>query len=300
MIWKLIEIYKRNPFLISFSMPPTNVLPDLNRIIWAALKTAFRKPVADADVNLEMCFAPTRVSPSTVESFRKSIGFPTEAIPVPYLYLLVQRAQVGMMLDSTFPLPIPGMIHLSNNLQQFASWDWELPVEAKVKVHIPGKKEGSLFPVFQVSLFQDGKVFCKCESTYLRKRKRKQGSPKPVSSTRSAPETRPMGASLYEKQWHISPQDIDRYAEISGDRNPIHTHNWAARLLGFPRRVMHGWYTASRAIACCELYGEMSIAKFEVHFHHPVIPPCTLDWKANKQVFEVWKGDTLCISGSIG
>ena len=43
----------------------------------------------------------------------------------------------------------------------------------------------------------------------------------------------------------VHPQDIDRYAELSGDVNPIHTDVDFAKERGFAGRVVHGCLIAS-------------------------------------------------------
>ncbi|MEZ4685600.1 MAG: MaoC/PaaZ C-terminal domain-containing protein [Bacteroidia bacterium] len=43
-----------------------------------------------------------------------------------------------------------------------------------------------------------------------------------------------------------------RYAAISGDKNPIHTSTMFAKMAGFNKRIIHGWYNASRACASAE------------------------------------------------
>jgi acyl dehydratase len=40
-----------------------------------------------------------------------------------------------------------------------------------------------------------------------------------------------------------------RYAEVSGDYNPIHLHPATARLFGFARAIAHGWWVLPRALA---------------------------------------------------
>ena len=49
--------------------------------------------------------------------------------------------------------------------------------------------------------------------------------------------------------WTLAADTGVRYAEVSGDRNPIHTSKLGAKALGFPRPIAHGMYTAARALA---------------------------------------------------
>jgi acyl dehydratase len=52
--------------------------------------------------------------------------------------------------------------------------------------------------------------------------------------------------------WRI-PRDIGRrYAEVSGDRNPIHLSSLTARMFGFPSAIAHGMWTKARCLAMFE------------------------------------------------
>src|SRR5699024_7533951 len=50
-------------------------------------------------------------------------------------------------------------------------------------------------------------------------------------------------------QWHLGADTGRRYAEVSGDRNPIHLGSVPAKLFGFQRAIAHGMYTAARALS---------------------------------------------------
>ena len=69
------------------------------------------------------------------------------------------------------------------------------------------------------------------------------------------------------------PGDIGRrYAEVSGDRNPIHLHPLTARLFGFPRAIAHGMWTKAHALAAFE--GRLPSAfTVDVRFKQPVLLP---------------------------
>jgi 3-hydroxybutyryl-CoA dehydratase len=49
--------------------------------------------------------------------------------------------------------------------------------------------------------------------------------------------------------WRVSEEEIDRFADLSGDRNPLHVEASFARSKGFPSRVAHGVLLASKISA---------------------------------------------------
>ena len=63
-----------------------------------------------------------------------------------------------------------------------------------------------------------------------------------------------------------------RYADVSGDRNPIHLHPLSARLFGMPGMIAHGMWLKARCLAALEpvLADRFSV---EVRFKLPVLIP---------------------------
>jgi acyl dehydratase len=78
----------------------------------------------------------------------------------------------------------------------------------------------------------------------------------------------------------IAPDQPDRYAEASGDRFVIHLDDEAARAVGLPGRILHGFCTlAFTARAVCEAAGgvdESHLTRLAARFSAPVFPGDTL------------------------
>ena len=49
--------------------------------------------------------------------------------------------------------------------------------------------------------------------------------------------------------WSVTDAEIDRFADLSGDHNPLHVEQSFARSKGFPDRVAHGMLLASKISA---------------------------------------------------
>jgi acyl dehydratase len=52
-----------------------------------------------------------------------------------------------------------------------------------------------------------------------------------------------------ELDWQVTPRDIDSFASLSGDINPLHVDPEFARLQGFPDRVAHGFLLGAKISA---------------------------------------------------
>jgi len=58
-----------------------------------------------------------------------------------------------------------------------------------------------------------------------------------------------------------------RYAEASGDHNPIHLDPEAARAAGLPAPILHGLYTMAQVARCAALSaGELQLCRLAVDF----------------------------------
>ena len=64
-----------------------------------------------------------------------------------------------------------------------------------------------------------------------------------------------------------------RYAAVSGDHNPIHLHDLAAKPFGFPRAIAHGMWTKARCLAALRLPDAFTV---DVRFSKPILLPSTV------------------------
>lgn len=80
----------------------------------------------------------------------------------------------------------------------------------------------------------------------------------------------------FSQSWAVAADQADRYAAASGDPNPIHLRDEAAREIGLKRRILHGMCTmafAQRAVIaeCCG--GDASrLVMLRARFTKPVFP----------------------------
>jgi acyl dehydratase len=101
--------------------------------------------------------------------------------------------------------------------------------------------------------------------------------PPTTAEARSAPATDPSrGAPLAVIRQTLDRDQTFRYAEASGDRNPIHVDDNVARMAGLPGIVVHGLCTM--AFACRAVVDNlcgadpMRLKRLAVRFSRPVFP----------------------------
>ncbi|MHA2352461.1 MAG: MaoC/PaaZ C-terminal domain-containing protein [Candidatus Thorarchaeota archaeon] len=105
----------------------------------------------------------------------------------------------------------------------------------------------------------------------LSRGKKKAGEKKPAVATRE-PEK---GMVLAKHQSVVAADQGKRYAEASGDHNPIHVSDEIARSVGLPSAILHGLCTmalASQALVDGLLDGDpMRLKSMSVRFSRPVL-----------------------------
>jgi acyl dehydratase len=112
------------------------------------------------------------------------------------------------------------------------------------------------------------------------------GGPFPNERSHGGPEPHPIPARAPDlvKECDTRPDQAFLYA-LSGDRNPLHRDPAFAKLVGFPRPILHGlcsYGTACRAIlSTIGKYQPERIRQFDVRFSKPVFPGETI-------VTEIW------------
>ncbi|MFL0577979.1 MaoC/PaaZ C-terminal domain-containing protein [Dietzia sp. 179-F 9C3 NHS] len=83
------------------------------------------------------------------------------------------------------------------------------------------------------------------------------------------------GEALPARSLPITREDVRRYAEASGDHNPIHLEDTAAQALGLPGVVAHGMLTSALAIGTVADWagGADRVRATSIRFAGPVVVP---------------------------
>ena len=205
------------------------------------------------------------IDPNHLQAFCSYFGY-KNPMPLTYFYLLAQRAHLGLMVEKAFPVPVIGLLHLENTITILSAPNLTKPFEIKAWVHgMP--KDGSAPFQFTVVFLQGEVEVIKCISLYLCKRKSK--FPK---KQKEWPEE-PITDGLYNIAFSIAANKGLSYAKLSGDYNPIHTSSLLAKLFGFKKKIIHGWYTASYVMAEIENQYNIGVRELSINFQNPLLLP---------------------------
>lgn len=169
----------------------------------------------------------------------------TDVLPPTYLHVLAFPLSVALMTEPGFPFPLVGMVHVANTITLARAVRADEPVSFTVRaVSLRPHAAGTQFDLL-ADVTVDGEAVWSSRSTYLRRGKPAKGR---TGKHRAEREPQAGAVSIVRV-----PADIGRrYAAVSGDRNPIHLHDLAAKPFGFPSAIAHGMWVKARTLATLE------------------------------------------------
>lgn len=210
---------------------------------------------------------------------------PGEYVPSGFLHILAFPVAMSVLGRADFPLPLLGMIHLSNRVDHLRP----VPVTNKLRVSAwvenlaPHRSGTQVDAVVEVADAM-GPAW-RGRSTYLAKGTRLLAEP-------AEAEPSPPGESLPDyptASWRLGGGIGREYARISGDYNPIHLGAFPARLLGMKRPIAHGMYLASRMVAEAGPKDGTPF-RWEVEFKAPITLPGTVSVAVESPRAADWQG----------
>jgi MaoC like domain len=162
-----------------------------------------------------------------------------DELPATYPHVLAFPLAMEL-LTGPFPFSPLGLVHVGNRIEQLRPLRADERLELRLWAEdLRSHDRGSQFEM-GAEASVDGEVVWRDRSTYLHREN--SGS---KSGERAAP---PVANAV----WRL-PGDIGRrYADVSGDSNPIHTHPLLAKALGRPGTIAHGMWTKARSLAALE------------------------------------------------
>jgi acyl dehydratase len=169
-----------------------------------------------------------------------------DELPATYPHVLAFPLAMEL-LTGPFPFSPVGVVHIANRI------DVLRPIRAGERLDLrlwaedlrPHDRGRQFDMVAEAGV--DGEIVWRDRSTYLHRQVTSPDGETPSSKGGERAEPPPASAV-----WRL-PGDIGRrYASVSGDNNPIHTHPLLAKALGQPGTIAHGMWTKARCLAALE------------------------------------------------
>jgi acyl dehydratase len=242
-------------------------LPLLKDMIFPSLLTITKGvKIKKEGISIEKTFRNVEIDRIALEKYTQFFDWQEEC-PLAFFYLMAQRAQTSLMLQSDFTIAIPGLVHISNRLEKLGTIDSNAPFDLAVKIDVAYKETGSLIPKCTVLFMQKYQPVIRCESTYIAKRKGGVRAKPQVDNEAS------IAKPFLSEIWEIAKNLGGIYATASGDKNPIHTSKFFAKIIGFRSPILQGWYSVSRIVKACERTNNTTYDFIEVDFKSPIFLP---------------------------
>jgi acyl dehydratase len=190
----------------------------------------------------------------------------TDTLPVTFPHVLAFGLQMELMAARSFPLALPGLVHVANTITVHRP----IGLDERLDLRVHAERFAAHARGAQVDLVSavsaGGAVVWEGRSTYLAR-----GAQAPTGIAGELPEIAvPQGPAA--ALWTVGGDLGRRYAAVSGDVNPIHLNSLAAKAFGFPRTIAHGMWTAAHTLA--SLQGRTPDAlTYTVLFRKPLLLP---------------------------
>ncbi|MGX1737989.1 MaoC family dehydratase [Corynebacterium flavescens] len=209
------------------------------------------------------------------------IGFRLrDAVPATYPYILSFPLVMQVMSGKDFPFRAVGTVHIANSIEQYRVL--RIGDNLDIRVHAenlrPHRKGLAIDMLTSIDVA--GAEAWRQTSTFLGVG---------ASFADSAPAElcdRPQAQRLLPKareealaeipaallRWSF--EQVREYAQVSGDKNPIHVSRAGAKAFGFPRPIAHGMYSHARMLASLEGRIPQEI-RVLADFYAPLTVPAT-------------------------
>ena len=243
--------------------------PNLGKLYAKAAVTAFGRGGALPEDHLARTGVP--VDPAHLAAYTRVCRLPlNDALPATYPHMLTFPLQMALMSDRSFPLALPGLVHVRNQIDVLRAISSAEPLDLEVWAENFARHRSGATVDLCATVSTGGAEVWRSRSTYLAR-----GAKAPEG----APEARidvPVGdLERVSATWRIPDDAGRRYAKVSGDVNPIHLSGLTAKAFGFKRAIAHGMWVKARVVGALagRLPDELSL---DVSFRKPLFLPSTV------------------------
>ncbi len=213
------------------------------------------------------------VDPAELAAYDRVCRFPlTDTLPATYPHMLTFPLQLALMSDRSFPLALPGLVHVRNGIELLRpiAADEALDVEVWAENFATHRSGATVDLRATATATVGGAEVWRSTSTYLAR-----GAKAPDGAPEADLEVPVGDLQRVSATWRIPDDAGRRYAKVSGDVNPIHLSGLTAKAFGFKRAIAHGMWVKARVLAA--LSGRLPDAFIvDVAFRKPLFLPSTV------------------------
>lgn len=232
------------PICLHFTSAPT-IAPAYLKILLG------RKPVfATGTVpRIEAVLDRFAVDRRHLARYRKVCGDRDSAqLPIAYPHVLATPLHLAMIACEAFPVSLLGVVHIRNRIVQHRP----LHVDDAGQIHawLEGQRQTARGQELDLhtQVHVDGQIVWSETSTFLARRPDRDRGARARGVVLPSLEIPPR-QDVTTSTFIVAPGVGRQYARVSGDFNPIHIADVAARFFGFKRAIAHGMWSLARCAA---------------------------------------------------
>jgi acyl dehydratase len=211
------------------------------------------------------------VDPAHLAAYTRVCGLPlNDVLPATYPHLLTFPLQMALMSDRSFPLALPGLVHVRNRIEVRRPIGSDALLDMEVWAENFARHRSGAAVDLCATVSAGGQEVWRSRSTYLAR-----GATAPDGAPEAGIEVAVGDLERIAATWRIPDDAGRRYAKVSGDVNPIHLSGLTAKAFGFKRAIAHGMWVKARVLGA--LAGRLPDAiDLDVSFRKPLFLPSTV------------------------
>jgi acyl dehydratase len=211
------------------------------------------------------------VDPAHLAAYARVCRLPlSDTLPATYPHMLTFPLQMALMSDRSFPLALPGLVHVRNRIDVVRPIGVGEALDLEVWAERFAAHRSGAAVDLCATVSAGGQEVWRSRSTYLAR-----GAKAPDGAPEAEIEVPVGDLARVSATWRIPDDAGRRYAKVSGDVNPIHLSGITAKAFGFKRAIAHGMWVKARVLGA--LAGRLPDAlAVDVSFRKPLFLPSTV------------------------
>jgi len=211
------------------------------------------------------------VDPAHLAAYTRVCRLPlNDVLPATYPHMLTFPLQMALMTDRSFPLALPGLVHVRNRIEVLRAIGSDALLDMEVWAERFAQHPRGAAVDLCATVSAGGQEVWRSRSTYLAR-----GATAPEGAPEADIEVSVGDLERVAATWRIPDDAGRRYAKVSGDVNPIHLSGLTAKAFGFKRAIAHGMWVKARVLGA--LSGRLPDAvDLDVSFRKPLFLPSTV------------------------
>lgn len=234
-------------------------------------KKPYIAPAASVIEPVELEVRRIVLSTSHLQRYREACAVPRSAgFPPAYLHVVAMPVHMQLFIARNFPVKVLGLIHLRNTIRVLGEVDMKAPLRLRVHFDTLRLTDFGQEYDFTTSYDQDGAIVWEEMSTMFARGNTapKEGSKRPTIERSTHP-----ASGVATETLEVAENTGWRYAQVSGDFNPIHLTARTAKMFGFKQAVAHGMWSLGRCLASAASQLPAGKMQIDTQFKLPVYIP---------------------------